>query len=403
MRRVTALLLPLCFLFVFVTFASGQRQDKTEMALDESLGITTIPLWQGIPPGAKNASSPDTPTLTVFAPQPGKANGTSVIIAPGGAYIFLASNIEGRQVADWFTALGITAFVLKYRLGRENIYPIPLVDAQRSIRLVRSLAAKYAISQHRIGMVGFSAGGHLAATAGTLFDDGQPSAIDPADRFSDRPDFLILGYPWLNAMQPNAHNLITYCSVLGTVSPDDCQKFEKLYTPALHVTPRTPPTFIYSTSDDKVVPVRASVDFYQALNQAAVSVELHIFRHGEHGSGLGTGDASLDAWPELLESWLRDQGMLEPDAAAIAAAKAALLPPRRKPGEHLSSQSQVSDILSDAPAVKLVEGVCGVGFFSGLPDAAKMISLKALAPYFPCLSQQNIQKLDEGFPKLSIQ
>jgi acetyl esterase/lipase len=232
-----------------------------------------------------------------------------VIIAPGGSYLGLASNLEGRQVADWFTSRGVTAFVLKYRLGAKYLYPIPLQDAQRAVRLVRSLAKDYGYLPDRIGFVGFSAGGHLAAATGTLYDAGKPEAGDPLDRLSSRPDFLVLGYPWLNAMQPSG-DYITYCSLIKSISPETCKADEQKYTPRLHVTPQTPSTFIYSTTDDRTVPISASVDFYNALIGAGVPAELHIFRHGSHGSGMGAGSAALDLWPVLLEQWLRDQGLL---------------------------------------------------------------------------------------------
>ena len=288
-------------------------QSTPALPLDAALDITTMPLWPGVPAGAKLSSPATDPTLTLFLPQKGKSVGTAVVIAPGGAYLGLASNLEGRQVADWFTARGITAFVLKYRLGKANLYPIPLLDAQQAIRLVRSLAPTYGFAPNRIGMVGFSAGGHLAATAGTLF--GKPTGSAP-DQLSDRPDFLVLGYPWLNAMQPNDQHLITYCSLIPEVSKSDCAAFSTAYTPALHVTPQTPPTFIYSTTDDTVVPVAASVTFFSALLAAGVPAEMHLYRHGAHGSGLGAGDPALDTWPALLEVWLREQHLLDPRTTA---------------------------------------------------------------------------------------
>jgi acetyl esterase/lipase len=272
--------------------------------IQPDLGIIALPLWgPGASPEQMGRNGQGS-TLTVFVPHPGKGNGTAVVIAPGGAYRGLAINLEGRQVADWFAARGVTAFVLKYRLGVENPYPAPLVDAKRAVRLVRSLSKSYNFDPNRIGIMGFSAGGHLAAMEATSVDEGNPNASDSVERFSDRPDFLILGYPWLNAMQPNNRNLITYCSVLH-FSGNECKDWEQKYTPVLHVTANIPSTFIFSTADDDVVPVQASVNFYSALLAAGVPAEIHLFRHGGHGSGLGSGDAVLDMWPMLLEAWLR--------------------------------------------------------------------------------------------------
>lgn len=309
---------------------SAVSKPSQQLPIDSSLGIATLPLWDGPVPGAGQEAAADVPTLTVFLPQQGRGNGTAVIVAPGGAYVGLASDLEGRQVADWFAARGVTAFVLKYRYGPKNLFPIPLEDAQRAIRLVRSYAKRYDLSPQRIGMVGFSAGGHLAATAGTLFEDENMASTDPVDRLSDRPDFLILAYPWLNAMQPNSSGHITYCSMMPTIPADRCKAFEHMYTPSLHVTRKTPPTFIYATSDDEAVPVSGSVDFYNALIAAGVSAELHLFRHGVHGSGLGSGDAALDMWPNLLEQWLRDQGLLRRDTPNASSGKSA---PAAKSGD----------------------------------------------------------------------
>lgn len=312
MRRlsITPLLLAVLICSV-MSFAAAQTKAPP---LDPNLGITTMPVWGAHIPDF-NGSPDDIPTLTVFPPF--RPNGTAVIVAPGGGYTMLASNHEGRQVADWFAARGITAFVLKYRLGPHNLFPIPLEDAQRAIRLVRYHAAKFHVAPDRIGIIGFSAGGHLAASTGTLFDAVNASASDPIDRVSDRPDFMILGYAWLNAMKSNEDGKITYCSVLKAVPAADCKRFENAYTPALHVTAHTPPTFIYATSDDTVVPVvKASVDFYDALVAEGVPVEMHLFESGRHGSGLGLGSPSLDLWPVLLEQWLRDRGLLEAKRAA---------------------------------------------------------------------------------------
>src|SRR3984885_4381949 len=201
---------------------------QTEEAVDPALGISTLQLWPAGAPEVANTSPADLPTLTVFLPQKGKGTGSAVIVAPGGSYLRLASNLEGRQVADWFTVRGMTAFVLKYRLGAKYLYPIPLEDAQRAVRLVRSLAAADGFSPDRVGMIGFSAGGHLTAATGTLFDAGKPDASDPVERLSDRPDFLVLGYPWLNAMQPSG-NYINYFSRVPSIPPETCKLVEVKY------------------------------------------------------------------------------------------------------------------------------------------------------------------------------
>jgi len=290
-------------------FGAAQGADTAlSLPVDPAMGIATLPLWP-LTQGSESAVELS-PTLTVFLPGPGQGNGTAVIVAPGGAYQGLASNYEGRQVADWFSARGVTAFVLKYRLGVQNPFPRPLLDAQRAIRLVRSMSRQFNISEDRIGFVGFSAGGHLAATAGTVFHEADPAATDLVDRFSDRPDFLVLGYPWLNAMQPSANDVLTYCSALPSFPAVKCKEWEDKYTPARHVSAKTPPTFIYHTTDDDVVPVSACIDFYNALVAAGVPVEMHLFRHGDHGSGLGAGNEALDTWPLLLEFWMRGQGLL---------------------------------------------------------------------------------------------
>lgn len=308
---------PLAFALIFaIVSLRGLGQATPQPNFEKNLGITTLPLWESPAPADAGPHSQSS-SLTVFVPHPGREVGTAVIVAPGGAYVGWASNLEGRQVADWFAVRGVTAFVLKYRLGADNPYPLPLLDAQRAARLVRSLSKAYMFSPDRIGLMGFSAGGHLAATEATTSDDGRIDSTDPMERLSDRPNFLILSYAWLNAMQPNSQGVISYCSVLHNMSANDCREWQQKYTPVLHVNSKTPSTFIYSTSDDELVPVQGSIDFYSALLKAGVPAEMHLFRHGAHGSGLGKGDPALDTWPALLELWMRGQGWLTPDPAVV--------------------------------------------------------------------------------------
>jgi acetyl esterase/lipase len=297
-------------LFAFAASASAQVESPRAVpaASDPFFGTATYRLWDGDAPGAVGRTELDVPTLTVYRPHNGTANATAVVIAPGGAYLGLAANLEGRQVADWFAARGVTAFVLRYRLGRTYLYPTPLDDARRAIRFVRAHARELGLFTDRIGMMGFSAGGHLAAMAGTMVEDGRTDGSDVVDRMSSRPDFLVLGYPWLDAMKKTPEGVISYCSVLK-LEPDQCRSFEQ-YSPDRHVSARTPPAFIYHTTDDELVPVDGSVTFYRKLTEAGVPAEMHLFARGKHGSGLGLGDAALDAWPSLLEAWLRARGLL---------------------------------------------------------------------------------------------
>jgi acetyl esterase/lipase len=202
----------------------------------------------------------------------------------------------------------VTAFVLKYRLGRAYLFPTPLSDAQRAIRFVRARAAEFGVIPDRIGMRGFSAGGHLTASTATFVEPGRPDAADPIERVGSRPDFIVLGYPWLNAMWKNPAGVLSYCSALK-LEPAQCVNFEP-YSPDARVTAQTPPAFIYHTTDDELVPVEASVAFYRAMVKAGVPVEMHLFEKGKHGSGLGLGDPSLDQWSGLLEAWLRGRGLL---------------------------------------------------------------------------------------------
>jgi acetyl esterase/lipase len=285
------------------------------------LNIQTIRLWPGDAPQATGTTCDDIPTLTILGPRTGSANGSAVIVLPGGAYRGLAGDLEGREVADWFAARGFRAFILSYRLTSHGyLLPVPLLDARRAVQLVRARALDYLITPDRIVMIGFSAGGHLAALAGTQFIPGKPDAEDPAQdpfaRVSSRPDYLVLGYPWLGAISSDTSHL-SYCKIFNVM--DKCEALRTAYSPDLFVTKDTPPTFIYHTFTDQTVPVEQSLRFYEALVKAGVTSEMHIFANGPHGTGLGKGDPALDQWPGLLENWLRAQGLLTVDKDTVGA------------------------------------------------------------------------------------
>ena len=284
-------------LTITLVVAAGLAQSQTP---------DTIPLWENRAPGALGDADTDRPTLTIFRAAARPNGVTSVIVAPGGGYVNLAIDKEGSQIASWFNAMGVTAFVLKYRLGPRYHHPIELGDAQRAIRLVRFRAAQFGVAPDRIGMMGFSAGGHLAATAGTRFDDGNTSASDEVDRASSRPDFLILAYPVISFDPAIAHA----GSVRSLVGENPAPALLQELSAELHVNAKTPPTFLFSTNADRAVPAENTVRFYLALRQAKVPAEMHIFENGPHGVGLDLGDPALSLWPTLLTNWLRGRGLL---------------------------------------------------------------------------------------------
>ncbi|MGA2117345.1 MAG: alpha/beta hydrolase [Bryobacteraceae bacterium] len=271
-----------------------------------SSGPQPQPLWPKGAPGALGAADEDIPTLAAYLPPAAEATGTAVIVAPGGGYVHLSMDKEGEQIAHWLNSIGVAAFVLKYRLGPRYHHPIELGDAQRAIRTVRSRAAELGLDAAHIGMMGFSAGGHLTATAGTHFDAGDPAAADPIDRASSRPDFLVLCYPVISFEEPYLHRGSRQY-LLGD-NPDP--KLVRDLSNELQVTAQTPQAFLFHTTTDAVVPVENSVLFYLALRKAGVPAEMHIYERGAHGVGLAPTDEVLASWPARLADWLRVRGLL---------------------------------------------------------------------------------------------
>lgn len=265
----------------------------------------TIPLWPDGAPGAQGTADEDTPTLTLYPASGSDKVATGVVVCPGGGYVHLAMDHEGEKVAQWLNRLGISAFVLKYRLGPKYHFPVELWDAQRAIRYVRAHAAEFGIEPNRIGIWGFSAGGHLASTAGTHFDNGSGNASDPIEKQSSRPDFMILAYPVVTFFEPYAH-LGSLHALLGD-KPDP--NLVRLLSNETQVTARTPPTFLFHTTEDQTVPVENSINFYLALRRAGVPAEMHIYQKGKHGVGLAPDDPVLRTWPNRLADWLRVQGL----------------------------------------------------------------------------------------------
>ncbi len=263
-------------------------------------------LWPDGAPGAVGNEEADRPTLSIYLPEGTEAAATGVVVCPGGGYRTLAMDHEGDQVARWLNSLGVAAFVLKYRLGPRYRHPAPLQDVQRAIRSVRYRAAELRVSPERIGVWGFSAGGHLAATAATHFDSGNPLAADPVERLSCRPDFAILAYPVISFTTEYAHKGSR--SFLLGEDPDP-QLVESLSLEK-RVRADTPPTFLFHTAEDRAVPPENSVLFYLALRKAGVPAELHIYERGRHGVGLAPHDAVLSSWVSRLRDWLAVHGWI---------------------------------------------------------------------------------------------
>ena len=261
----------------------------------------TIPLWSGAAPGALGTAPGDIPTLTIYMPPNTTGPMSAVVIAPGGGYVNLSMNLEGRLPANYLNSLGIAAFVLKYRLGPTYRHPIELGDALRAIRTVRARAAEWHISPDRIGIMGFSAGGHLASTASTHFDAGNAASADPIERERSRPDFAILGYPVITLTEAWTHQG-SKRALLG--DPAD-PSLARLLSSETQVTADTPPTFLFHTNADTTVPVENSVHYFLALRKAGVPAELHVFKDGAHGVGLALQDPALSEWTKTLANWLK--------------------------------------------------------------------------------------------------
>jgi acetyl esterase/lipase len=274
-------------------------------AADEPI---SIPLWKDGAPGTPATKPKDEPTLTLTRPAIGIATRTAVIICPGGGYGGLAMEKEGSQIAEWLNSYGVTALVLRYRHhGTGHMYPIPIKDGQRAIRTVRSRAAELNIDPAMIGVIGFSAGGHLASTLGTHFDPGDVSADDPVERFGSRPDFLILCYPVITMTASYMHQG-SRDNLIGT-DPDP--EIARSMSSELQVTAHTPPTFIFQTDADTDVIAENSVAFYLALRKVGVPAELHVYQNGTHGIDLANDVPGTSDWPQRCKEWLKVRGLLQ--------------------------------------------------------------------------------------------
>ncbi|HEY8561967.1 MAG TPA: alpha/beta hydrolase [Pyrinomonadaceae bacterium] len=264
---------------------------------------TPVVLWENGVPNAVGKEPQDTPTITPFFAPKETATGAAMLVCPGGGYARLSDVKEGSDVSKWLNSLGISAFVLKYRLGMRYHQPNQLLDAARALRTIRARAREWNLDEKRIGVLGFSAGGHLASTLGTHFDAGKPEAADPLDRAGSRPDLMVLIYPVITmgefAHQGSKKNL------LGENASAD---LIELYSNELQVTKETPPTFLVHTMTDATVPVENSLLFAAALRKAGVPFEFHLYEQGPHGFGLAPTNPILASWAQRCADWLGLRG-----------------------------------------------------------------------------------------------
>jgi len=268
---------------------------------------SAIKLWDTGAPNARGSEPTDIPIITPFPAPKELASRAAVVVLPGGGYSHLSEIKEGSDVARWLNSLGISAFVLKYRLGMTYHQPNQLLDAARAVRYVRANAERWDVDPGKIGIIGFSAGGHLASTLGTHFDAGKSNSTDPIDRVSSRPDLMMLIYPVIT-MGDFTHA----GSKLNLLDANPSDDLVKQYSNELHVTSETPPAFLVHTMTDTAVPVENSLMFVEALRKVKVPVEFHLYEKGPHGFGLAPADPVLATWTARCADWLTLHGFTKP-------------------------------------------------------------------------------------------
>jgi acetyl esterase/lipase len=283
---------------IIVWYSSAVASEPREMLL-----------WPNGAPGALGETDKDKPKLIADLPDNNKANGAAIVICPGGGYGHLAMGHEGHEIGQWLNSIGVAGFIVDYRhRGKGYAHPAPLDDAQRAIRTVRANAKTWQVDPQRVGILGFSAGGHLASTAATHFDEGDKQSHDPIERVSSRPDFAVLCYAVIAFDEPFTHR----GSQRNLIGEDAKPELVRQLSNEKQVTANTPPTFLWHTTEDRAVPPENSVQFYLACIRNDVPAELHVFAKGRHGVGLAKGIVGTSNWPKLCEAWLQGRGFTDP-------------------------------------------------------------------------------------------
>jgi acetyl esterase/lipase len=284
------------FLFLPIAVSTQAAEPKTEL------------LWPSGAPGKLGNEAKDKPTLIIYLPDAEKATGCGIVVCPGGGYGGLAMDHEGHQIARWLNSFGVAAFICDYRhRGKGYGHPAPLQDAQRAIRTVRQRAKEFGVQPDRVGIMGFSAGGHLTSTALTHFDKGKADDADSIQRVSCRPDFGLLCYPVIAFDQPFTHK----GSQQNLLGKDPPKELIESLSNEKQVTSETPPTFLFHTAEDTGVPPENSMVFYAAMLEHKVPGELHIYQKGPHGVGLAANIPGTSDWPNTFQRWLKVRGLLD--------------------------------------------------------------------------------------------
>ncbi len=286
-----------CAAFIGMTQSSSAQVEKT------------ILLWPDGAPGALGTEEKDKPKLHIRIPK--DCNGTAIVILPGGGYRHLAMGHEGKDIAAWFNGLGAAAFICEYRhRGKGYGHPAPMQDAQRAIQLVRANADNWGVNKDKVGVIGFSAGGHLGSTVSNHFQGDDKDSEDAVSKQSRRPDFSILCYPVIALGESYTHG----GSQRNLLGKDADAKIVEKFSNEKQVTKETPPTFLWSTADDRVVKVENSLQYFRALRKNNVPAALHVFPSGRHGLGMAKGNKEVSQWTKLCEQWLRNQKFLDAKA-----------------------------------------------------------------------------------------
>lgn len=362
-----------------------------------AIGPDPILLWPDGAPGALGGEDADKPAIRLYRPEASKDTGAFIVVCPGGGYGGLAVDHEGHQIAEWLKTQGISSAVLRYRLGPKYHHPAPLNDVSRAIRYVRDHADDWKIAKDRVGVMGFSAGGHLASTVSTHFDAGRADAEDPIERQSSRPDFAILCYPVISFTADYAHKGSAR-NLLGD-NPDP--ELLKSLSNETQVSAETPPTFIFHTQEDTGVPVGNALAYYTALSAHRVPAELHVYQNGPHGVGLAIGDPVVTTWKERLADWLKTNGFLTDARRAAVKGKVSF---RGQPVAW-GTVSLVPDDDGHRPtsAALIHNGTFSIPASRGAVIGKNTVVVKSMGTFAPMPTIEDAETLSSGAITLDIQ